>query len=594
MTTAPQSRREWNKTEGAKIILAAALVLSAASRAQTLKETGSLIVKGTVKVAPQSSQNVRIFAVFPPTNMSDQMNHFALYVMTQGSIDGVTDNIIWANIETTPPSATPCASPGTDVCQIDLFGWYHIYSWASTDTTLGYWFSSSNGWGTKAVNIIGVSQNAPAAANNNANAATPYYITTPSWIAHTGGTQNYINSPQDSCTNWTGPTVVSITDAGGVATVTLGSGQVSMANGYPPTASLTLNDIVWIQGTGTGLDTTAAGTPITSTTTGMTGTNQFTYNTGCTGTCSVGAVGTAITSVQSWLVPYQIPEKTGLKAFIAAAIQHFGPNHSGITVQPSQVDYMRFGKSVGGESFVYCTSHLPDFPAGTPYAPATWQNYITEMTDFQQSQSPTMLMIEPINLVGTDNADYPNYEAKDAIAHASVYGGRSGFGSQGLSAYDSFTSPTCASNWCILFGDYFAQGGPLELQQIANSDPYDETCGTLGSNCGPGLESGDLRVWLPFAVGKQMNILELYSLDAELAFDPVFCYLNSPPTACMSGSYTSLNALTTTQQFQYFQGTIASPGVGLGYPCYTGTGYQSSATGGCNYSTTINLQHGYH
>ncbi|MGA7218508.1 MAG: hypothetical protein WBX38_09345 [Candidatus Sulfotelmatobacter sp.] len=91
-----------------------------------------------------------------------------------------------------------------------------------------------------------------------------------------------------------------------------------------------------------------------------------------------------------------------------------------------------------------------------------------------------MLVFEPINIVGTDYIDYANYEAQDAIAHSNVYGATSGFGSQGLSAYDQVASPTCASNWCVLFGDYYAQGSPLELQQIANSDPFDPTYGSGG------------------------------------------------------------------------------------------------------------------
>ncbi|MGA7218509.1 MAG: hypothetical protein WBX38_09350 [Candidatus Sulfotelmatobacter sp.] len=87
-----------------------------------------------------------------------------------------------------------------------------------------------------------------------------------------------------------------------------------------------------------------------------------------------------------------------------------------------------------------------------------------------------------------------------------------------------------------------------------------------------------------------MNVLELYAVDAELAFDPAFCFLNSGATACTTGSYTSLNGLTTIQQLQYFQ----SVGLGNTNLCYTGPGLQTSATGNCQYSQTIDLQHGYH
>jgi len=277
--------------------------------------------------------------------------------------------------------------------------------------------------------------------------------------------------------------------------------------------------------------------------------------------------------------------KTAMKAFIAAAIKHFGPNHSGTTINPFQVSYMRFGKSVGGESFVYCSGGL----GGTtpPYSISVWQNYITEMTNFEQAQSPTMLIFEPINRVdGTANdPNYPNYEASDAVKHGNVYGATFGFGSQGLSAADNGVS--CASNWCNLFLGTFSQGSPLELQQIANSNPFDDTC---GSGCNPGGESGNLRVWLPFAVSSHLNVLELYSLDADLAYDPNFCVLTGSP--CDTGSYGALNGLTTTQQHDYFQGAGTNTGVGLGPSCATGT--QGGANGNCEYSKKINEAQGYH
>ena len=332
-------------------------------------------------------------------------------------------------------------------------------------------------------------------------------------------------------------------------------------------------------------------------------TTVFHFTTTCTADCNVSGLGTAITSVQSWVVPYQTPMKTALKAFMAAVIQHFGRNHSGIVVKPDQVYYMRLGKSVGGESFVYCTGHLPNDPTtGLPYSPTTWKNYITEMTNFEQAQSPTMLIFEPINRVdGTANdPNYPNYEAADAVKHGNTYGATLGFGSQGLSLFDKtqFTQgQSCASNWCSLFNNNSAQGSPLELQQIANSDPTDQTCGTNGANCIPGGDSGDLRVWLPFAYqSRHLNVLELYSVDADLVFDPQFCFLVAGN--CDTGSYTSVNGLSTAQQLKYFQpdGIDPKSGVGLGNTnlCYTGPGLQTLAQGDCSYRDAINLAHGYH
>jgi hypothetical protein len=290
---------------------------------------------------------------------------------------------------------------------------------------------------------------------------------------------------------------------------------------------------------------------------------------------------------------------------VAAVIQHFGPNTSdSANIKPAQVYYLRLGKSVGGESFVYCTSNLPNDPSGPPYSATTWQNYITEMTNFEQAQSPTMFIFEPINRVdGTVNdPNYPDYEAGDAVKHGNVYGATLGFGSQGLSLYDNSLYPLspCASNWCVNFNNNYAQGSPLELQQIANSDPTDQDCGSLGSNCVPSGDSGNLRVWLPFAVnGRHLNVLELYSVDADLAFDPQFCLLSGG--MCGPGSYASLNGLSAAQQLKYFQPDAGPPapdksGVGLGnyHSCYTGTGLQGSAQGDCSYRDAINAAHGYH
>lgn len=416
----------------------------------------------------------------------------------------------------------------------------------------------------------------------------PYRRGESSWITHTGATvQHVINSQQNACSPYVGPSATSISlQSAGVAIATVSALTLNQQNGF------VVGDTVWVSGAvPTSLNTPVGGKPILS----ISG-STFTYATTCTGACT-STSGNVITNVLSWLVPYETPMKTAFKTFIAAAIQHFGPNHSGSIVKPAQVYYLRFGKSAGGESFVYCSSGLP-----LGYSYTTWQHYITEMSDFEQAQSPTMLIFEPINRVAGDDINYSNYEAKDAIAHSNGYGGTFGFGSQGLSLYDSVAS-TCASNWCTEFNTYFAQGSPLELQQIANSDPTDQNCGTGGANCKPGGDSGDLRVWLPFAVTGHMNVLELYSVDADLAFDPQFCVLNAnmPPTACIGGSYTSLNGLSAAQQLKFFQPDATPPpadksGVGLGNTnsCYTGTGLQSSALGDCSYSAAINTAHGYH
>jgi len=229
------------------------LFVTSAALAQTLTTKGSVKANGTIKISSQSSQYVKVYALFPPEAGTDQSSHFGPYVMSQAAIDGITDRAIWSSVEKVAPSATPCSGPpGTDVCQLDAFGWYHVYDWGDVDSTLAYWF----GFGSKAVNAIGFSQTQPPT-----NLATPYYVTGSSWIAHTGGVQDVVNKPQNGCTSWTGPSVQSISYAGGIATVQMGAGQVTDANGYP--SSPTADDIVWISGAGS-LNTPTSGATILS------------------------------------------------------------------------------------------------------------------------------------------------------------------------------------------------------------------------------------------------------------------------------------------------------------------------------------------
>src|SRR5712691_4698055 len=186
----------------------------------------------------------------------------------------------------------------------------------------------------------------------------------------------------------------------------------------------------------------------------------------------------------------------------------------------------------------------------------------------------------------------------DALAHVNGYGSANGFGSQGLSLYDELQYPIghCASDWCSQFDQSYTAGSPLELQQVANSNPFDSDCGGAGGpSCNNNGDSGDLREWLPFAVTRHMTVLELYAVDADLAFDPCFCALSCSGGSCTScgganssctGSF-SLNSLTPAQQFNYFQGdgTPAHSGVGLGHCDSSQT--QSNAAGLCSYRDSI-------
>ena len=142
--------------------------------------------------------------------------------------------------------------------------------------------------------------------------------------------------------------------------------------------------------------------------------------------------------------------------------------------------------------------------------------------------------------------------------------------------------PACTgaiADWCDLFSmTYQSFGTPRELQQISISDPTNTTCPTVPApTCGtPPLVSGDLRMWLPFAVANNATVFEIYYQALGLAFDPQYCNV-------MAGTcYFPAPGITVGDEMSWYSS------VGQGNSsCVSGT-----ATG-C-YSTAINQADGPH
>src|ERR1700719_3586097 len=101
---------------------------------------------GQSAVDMKYSGRTLIYVVFPPTaSGSNRDNHFGPFVMSQASIDGVTMRASWAAVEpSTSPSTTPCSPVGTDVCQLDSYGWYHTFDWSTVDSDMAYYFNAGN------------------------------------------------------------------------------------------------------------------------------------------------------------------------------------------------------------------------------------------------------------------------------------------------------------------------------------------------------------------------------------------------------------------------------------------------------------------
>jgi hypothetical protein len=115
-------------------------------------------------------------------------------------------------------------------------------------------------------------------------------------------------------------------------------------------------------------------------------------------------------------------------------------------------------------------------------------------------------------------------------------------------------------------------GIPLELQQDSLSDPTHLT----------NSPTGDLRPLLPFAVERHATIVELYDLDALLAYDPNYCVLNVPDNGkCAPGSVEiPVIVLPPQDQEPYFQ-TVGQQG-------------QTGAKGDGSYANAINSTQGQH
>ncbi|HYM78984.1 MAG TPA: hypothetical protein VE377_23625 [Candidatus Dormibacteraeota bacterium] len=556
-------------------------------------------------------------------------------VMTQAAVEGVTVPNAWINAETGTPGPGTCSPVGTDTCQQDAFGWTHTYNWSIVDASNAPWFAAQGG--TKKVNILlnGIGGSGPLCliTDSCVNPLTPYYVTTDAWAAHTAsGSEDFINANKDGCTNNLGHISQSMTrDATGLVTVTrtnhgYSTGDTIWIGGTTPANyDIAQEDVAKVQVASNTLTITANNsfpvgmevifqnigsatflngqtvTIVSSTPSQFTATlahvdygptaetsgtanpqgvqvqnataNTFQYQSGIQTADSASVPGTVVSAQQSWPVPYETPYKTAWESFIAAAIMHFNASPN-----VSQISYMRVGRSVGGEAFPYCTPNLEVLPAPNTYSKSGWLQYYTDIADFVQAQNPKMQILDPLNSAGMpSDPSYGTAEAGIAVTHHNAFGKTNGFGSQGLQSsditnYDANPQGYCASDWCGTFNTYYQQGMPLELQQDSLSDPTHLTKSL----------TGDLRPLLPFAVERHVTIVELYDLDALLAYDPNYCVLNVPDNGqCALGSVIIPTIVLPPQdQEPYFQ-AVGQKG-------------QAGATGDGSYAAVINSTQGQH
>ena len=588
---------------------------------------------GTSSKNSGPGQFTHVYVVFPPPTSDPNHSHFMNTVINQPAIEGVTVATPWNQVETGTPGAGTCSPVGTDTCQLDSFGWTHTYDWSSVDAGNSVWFGTKKKMNVILVGIGGAAPNC-LLINTCINGLTPNYVMTSSWAAHTASsTEDFINGNKDGCSNYVGLIAASMSrDATGLVTVNepnhgYSNGDVIWVGGTTPstfniaqeaitsvqvasstltiTASNTLPSGAQVTFQNLGAATFLNGQTVTITgatsssftatfshpnygpTTESSGTanplgvpvqnvtsTTFQYRTAVAAAASATTPGTVIGPSQSLPVPYEAPYKTGWEAFVAAAILHYNASPN-----LSQISYMRVGRSVGGEAYPLCQGNMEQLPSPNTYTQAGWLQLYTDIDEFVQAQNPKMQILDPLNEAGsgsTSNASYGSDEAQIAVSYKNASGATNGIGSQGLQASDITNyanGQSCTSDWCAEFNTYSGQGIPLELQQLGLSAPVAIT--------GADDTTGDLRQLLPFAVSRRATILELYYLDALLAYDPNYCMLPAANGLCGPGSVQiPIIALPPQDQLPYFQ-AVGQPG-------------QSGATGDGSYATTINSAEGQH
>ncbi len=199
-----------------------------------------------------------------------------------------------------------------------------------------------------------------------------------------------------------------------------------------------------------------------------------------------------------------------------------------------QFGYFRFGMGTGGENSpvkpldTACESELEAF--GFSSAPVPWTTYNVSPSSWETMVAPVWIAFQHdlISYVASEHfatqvmlslstIDYApgqiDYGTADTVAPIATATGL-GIGNQGWRESDGTTtaSGVCAADYCALFPA--ARGDvPLELQTVLASDPDNTTMNPA---------TGDLFVMLPDALGRGVQIFELYADDLLCAFDSAF------------------------------------------------------------------------
>lgn len=222
-------------------------------------------------------------------------------------------------------------------------------------------------------------------------------------------------------------------------------------------------------------------------------------------TCAHAGDTTAYPAV--WEVPFQ----TAYRAFIAAAMAHFNS-----VSWKSQIAYVRFGRSSGGETNDRCETQLISLTGSIDNLQADWVGNAQGNDTFEAKQPHTFPLQ---NSVACSNAGGCGWADEEAATATSL---GIGIGSEGVSNLDitryNEDRPGDA-DWIHLFDTYANLGLVQQTQTLGQSNPSGQ--GQVGS----------LVPLMPFETQHHANTMELYIQDLYCAYVPGY----HDSTGCPSG-----------------------------------------------------------
>ncbi len=209
-----------------------------------------------------------------------------------------------------------------------------------------------------------------------------------------------------------------------------------------------------------------------------------------------------------WEAPFQTP----YRQFMVAAIQHYNS-----VSWKSQIAYIRFGRSTGGEASDRCETQLLTLVNGSIDTLGNdWVGNATS-NDQLEAQQPHTFPLE--NSEGCSNAAGCSWADEEAANQVSL---GIGLGSECVGNKDitlfNEGKPTCG-DWANLFDEYNGQVPVTQTQTYSQSSPGGK---------GP---TGSLSTLIPFETAHYANTLELYVQDLFCAYVPGY----HDSTGCPSG-----------------------------------------------------------